>query len=476
MYRKLYFSASLIVLLSLTLSFTIPITVSAAVPKNSLEVFAQGLTGPFGLAFDKDGNLYVANEGTNGAPFIPGTTISKITPDGQVSTYADGFNGPAGLAFDKKGDLWVSDDHGLIWKISSDGTVTPGSDFPFPNPNGLSFDKHGNLFVACTSGGLYKISPTGTVSLFFDRSIDNIMFQAIAFDKAGNVYVADSGGTIYKIDPSGYPVDVFSEGVLGFNYGGLVFDKEGNLYASGGYDVYFFTPEGTGRLLISRFQWVPRGLVFDKIGRLYISEYDTGIIWRLTTTNIKFGAQVVGECGVTYGPPGAGFPDPVLGGGIGRGTAGIDGRAETVSIGPWWMYEDAYLSERIDAKGHISVRWTEQDGSEGYLVAVLYSTDDTEGVFMPDEDRFDVPIPATLESPPLEFRGVYQSKSSVQEISGKSLFVSGQYGGGPNAFIGILVFLYDEGSQTLFMVGWPRNYLPMPQQVFKSNVEITGSP
>jgi DNA-binding beta-propeller fold protein YncE len=68
-------------------------TVTRIDPSGNTSIFASGLNGPEGLAFDNAGNLYVANSG-NG-------TISEINSVGNVSTFASGFYSP-GLASKKR--------------------------------------------------------------------------------------------------------------------------------------------------------------------------------------------------------------------------------------------------------------------------------------------------------------------------------------------------------------------------------------
>src|ERR1700758_5521849 len=63
--------------------------------------FASGFTGPSSLAFDRTGNLFVAD--------VSGT-IYKFTPQGARSTFASGLNNPLGLACDSAGNLFVADD------------------------------------------------------------------------------------------------------------------------------------------------------------------------------------------------------------------------------------------------------------------------------------------------------------------------------------------------------------------------------
>ncbi len=65
--------------------------------------FAAGLTGPTGLAFF-GGDLYIANFNTS--------TVSEVNALGTIinATYATGLNHPVGLAFDANGDLFVAND------------------------------------------------------------------------------------------------------------------------------------------------------------------------------------------------------------------------------------------------------------------------------------------------------------------------------------------------------------------------------
>ena len=142
---------------------------------------------PYGLAFDKQGNLYVAEK--------VGQRIRKITPSLSVSTVAGSgltgsangnalmasFNEPSNIAIDALGNLYVSDamNH-QIRKISTNGQVsvfagtgTPGnangtlSEAEFHEPRGLAFDSLGNLYICDYRNlAIRKISVDGKVTTF----------------------------------------------------------------------------------------------------------------------------------------------------------------------------------------------------------------------------------------------------------------------------------------------------------------------
>lgn len=128
----------------------------------SVSVFASGLSGASGNAFDSQGNLYQSN--------IAGNRISKIDPSGNVSTFAtNGIFSPVGIAVGAGDTVYVANcGNGTIRKIAPDGTSMPfASGSLFSCPNGLTIDNDGNLYTAnFNNGNVIKIEPDGTASLF----------------------------------------------------------------------------------------------------------------------------------------------------------------------------------------------------------------------------------------------------------------------------------------------------------------------
>ena len=179
-------------------------------PNGVRSTFASGLTGA--LAFDKAGNLFVADRG-NGA-------IYKITPAGVRTTFASGLDLPTALAFDSAGNLFVANVSnsisGAIYKFTPAGGRTAFAS-GLTNPEAVAFDNASNLFVAASNGtsgtgAIYKFTSGGVESTF---ALGFSPFAPLAFDSAGNLFVSDFGGNIYKFTPSGVR-STFASGVSGF--------------------------------------------------------------------------------------------------------------------------------------------------------------------------------------------------------------------------------------------------------------------
>jgi hypothetical protein len=179
-------------------------------PTGKASVYASGsaLGAPHDMAFDNSGLLLYSPGSANG-------TISQISPNGNITLFASGISWPSALAFDANGNLYVANGTGNnIVKITPSGMATifaSGSSLNFPW--GLAFDQDGNLFVANYNGNtVSKVTPDGAVSLFatgLNRP------TGLAFDRNGYLYVCNGisgSGFVSKIDPYG-AVTTFATGL-----------------------------------------------------------------------------------------------------------------------------------------------------------------------------------------------------------------------------------------------------------------------
>jgi hypothetical protein len=234
---------------------------------------------PASVAVDGEGIVYVADPGND--------TIRKITSAGVVTTLAgtagqsgsvDGtgsaalFHGPYGIAVDGAGNVYVADSNGAIRKITSAGVVTTlagtagqsgsadgtGSGALFYEPYGVAVAGAGIVYVADSGNNtIRKITSAGVVTTLAGMagqagSADGTGSAAqfnfpwnVVVDGAGNVYVADTGNyTIRKITSGGVVTTLAgTAGQAGsadgtgsaaqFGYpGAIAVDGSGNVYVA----------------------------------------------------------------------------------------------------------------------------------------------------------------------------------------------------------------------------------------------------
>jgi sugar lactone lactonase YvrE len=243
------------------------------VENNAASVFAEGFDTPSHIAFDRNGDLIVADSGTH--------TIRRVKPNGAIETvagmtnrsgYADGeasaalFNAPIGVAvFENK--IFVADTYNDRIRIVENGRVSTlaggaqgfvdgaGNAAKFDTPAGIAATGEGNLIVADTNnrrlrfvaanGETRTLAGNGNSNLKDGFLSDSEFVQpvGVAISDSGAVFVAD-GNAIRVVRGFGLPfVETISGDRRGFADGvlrqsrfnrpsGMTIDESGDLYVA----------------------------------------------------------------------------------------------------------------------------------------------------------------------------------------------------------------------------------------------------
>jgi sugar lactone lactonase YvrE len=196
----------------------VPISVYRIDTNYNVKSFLTDLMNPTGLAFDKEGLLYISSRFDG--------NIYRATQDGKIEVYAEGMGVATGVAFDRDQYLYVGDRSGTIFKIAPDRQIFVFATLePSISAYHLAFGPDGYLYVTgpTTSSfdSVFRISRSGEVEKFF-QGLGRP--QGMAFDTDGNLYVAASHGGrkgILRISPQrNVELAVSGPGLVGLAFAG----------------------------------------------------------------------------------------------------------------------------------------------------------------------------------------------------------------------------------------------------------------
>jgi len=296
--------------------------------------------GPYGLAIDGTGNLYVADTGNHNIRMITAVGVATLVAGSTLSGNTDGtaasaaFNSPCGITVGAEGNLYIADSYNnTIRKITREGVVTTfagngtpalqdgnGNGARFSYPVGIASDAAGNLYIADNKNhSIRKITPAAEVTTIAGNGTPGFINGAggaasfnrpvgLTLDAAGNIYVADRDNhCIRKISATGVVTTFAGTGLPGAANGpvatatfhspkGITIDIEGNFYIAdaGNHIIRKITPEGIvstlagagvpgnkeGQSAAAYFN-EPSGLVTDNMGNLYVTDSGNDVIRKI---------------------------------------------------------------------------------------------------------------------------------------------------------------------------------------------------
>ena len=240
--------------------------------KNDFSVVTDNLKTPSAIAFNKEGDLIVADSGSHSIKkiVIQTGTVEIIAGKEDESGFSDGdaktalFNAPIGIAV--SGDkIFVADTYNDRIRLVENNKVSTvagsekgfadaenGQTARFDTPCGIALDGDGKIIVADAGNKRIRaVQENGKTSTIAgngeENSIDGLLHAstfvqplAVAINDAGTIFVAD-GNSIRAVGKRFYPfVETVSGGKRGFFDGsapvskfnrpsGIAFDVGGNL-------------------------------------------------------------------------------------------------------------------------------------------------------------------------------------------------------------------------------------------------------
>lgn len=163
-----------------------PVSVFKVDLNYSSRPFITDLMNATGLAFDREGLLYISSRSEG--------SVYQSTPSGNLSVYVEGMGISTGLAFDRDDNLYVGDRSGTIFKISRQRQIYVFATIePSIAAYHLVFGADDHLYVTGPTTSsfdcIHRVAPDGGVDIYY-RGLGRP--QGMAFDADGNLYVAAS--------------------------------------------------------------------------------------------------------------------------------------------------------------------------------------------------------------------------------------------------------------------------------------------
>ncbi|MBF5005310.1 IPTL-CTERM sorting domain-containing protein [Diaphorobacter caeni] len=259
------------------------------------------LNGPIGMAVDASGNVFIADYGNNRIRKVDAVTGLITTVAGTADTggaHNDGkpatqalLSSPTGVAFDSQGNLYIADyGHYHVRKVDASTQIidrVAGNTYPFYEemfegnsaidfqfrPDSIAFDSNDNLYVGDGHNGrVYKVdAATKTIRTilgnpqgdddYYGTDLSSVRMGSafgMVFDASDNLYIADGAlGRVVRLTTGAEPTFSLVGGTGSWVLGG----EDGPALE-------------TGLSTVS-------GIAIDAKGHLFITDSDNKLVRRI---------------------------------------------------------------------------------------------------------------------------------------------------------------------------------------------------
>ena len=261
----------------------------------------NGLSGPYDVAVDGSGNIYIADNSNN--------RVVKETLSGGAytqTTIGNGMSGPSGVAVDASGNVYIADfgnNRVLLetWISGSSYTQTVLFESGLSRPFDVLVDGSGDVYISDSGNGRVVLE---TLSLGTYTPTDIVTGLSVpyglALDVSGNIYITDSNvSAVYKETLS---LGSYTQTTVGSGFThpyGVAVDGNGNLYIADLWNSRVLLEtwnSGAGTYTQSVFanlSW-PAGVALDGSGNLHVALYGNSRVVEVQTSADSFGAINVG--------------------------------------------------------------------------------------------------------------------------------------------------------------------------------------
>jgi len=258
-------------------------------PANGVEATTVPLDQPNGLAFDGNGNLYIADTNDD--------IVREVTVAGVINTVAgngsEGYSGdggpatsaeldtPTGVAVDATGNIYIADtlnncirevSGGTITTIAGNGTAGysgdggPAASAQLDQPTAIAIDSKGNLYIADTNNNRIREITGTTINTVAGDGVQSYSGDGaaataaaldsptgVAVDAAFNIYIGDTGNQRVR----------------------MVAASTGDIATIAGTGTEGFTGDGSA---LSEELADPSGVYVDASGTVYVADSDNELV------------------------------------------------------------------------------------------------------------------------------------------------------------------------------------------------------